>query len=157
MATRGGAGARTETVKRTRSLAAEISSCTSPCGPNFALCRGALITVCSSGRSASDSGRRLLRTPPAERRDARRTKHLNGTFLDLISPTNAQAHAWMSQWRAAGPALTRVRAAELECVDLCRVADELEEALWARVRAEPVTPSSGLVAQQRIFARAPRR
>ncbi|MEX2180711.1 MAG: hypothetical protein WD771_01590 [Gemmatimonadaceae bacterium] len=75
----------------------------------------------------------------------------------MIKPTEAQAQAWMSQWRAAGPALARVRARELEAVDLWRVADELEEALWARVRAEPVDRSSGLVAQQRLFARALRR
>ncbi len=63
----------------------------------------------------------------------------------------------MLQWRAAGPALARVRAAELESVDLWRVGDELEEALWARVRAEPAATSTGLVEQQRLFARASRR
>jgi hypothetical protein len=75
----------------------------------------------------------------------------------MIKPTDAQAHAWMLQWRAAGPALARVRAEELAVVDLWQVADELEEALWARVRAEPLDPSSGLVAQQGLFARARRR
>lgn len=75
----------------------------------------------------------------------------------MIKPTEAEALAWMSQWRAAGPALARVRAAELADVDLTRVADELEEALWARVRAEPASRSSGLVEQQRLFARSPRR
>lgn len=72
----------------------------------------------------------------------------------MIKPTDAQAHAWMLQWRAAGPALARVRADELATVDLWRVADELEEAFWARVRTEPAVQTSGLVAQQRIFARA---
>lgn len=63
----------------------------------------------------------------------------------------------MSQWRTAGPALARVRAAELEEVDLWQVGEELEEALWVRVRTEPVSQRSGLVEQQRLFARAPRR
>ena len=75
----------------------------------------------------------------------------------MIRPTDAQAQAWVSQWRTAGPALARVRAAELEVVDLWRVAEELEEALWARVRAAPESQASGLVEQQRLFARARRR
>ena len=75
----------------------------------------------------------------------------------MTKPTDAQAHAWMAQWRAAGPALARVRAAELEGVDLWRVGEELEEALWIRVRTEPASEASGLVEQQRIFTRAPRR
>ena len=51
---------------------------------------------------------------------------------NMIKPTDAQAHEWMSQWRAAGPAL-------------------------ARVRAEPDSHASGLVEQQRLFAAARRR
>ena len=71
--------------------------------------------------------------------------------------TAEQARAWMAQWHSAAPALARVRAAELEAVDLVTVADELDEALWARVRAEPLSRMSGLVEQQRLFARAARR
>ena len=72
-------------------------------------------------------------------------------------PTEAQARAWAAQWRAAGLALARVRAAELNAIDLVRVADELEEALLVRVRAEAPSVTSGLVEQQRIFARARQR
>lgn len=68
-----------------------------------------------------------------------------------------QARAWMAQWRAAGPALARVRAEELERVDVRVVADELDEALWARVRGTSPSRTSGLVEQQRVFARALRR
>lgn len=50
-----------------------------------------------------------------------------------------------------------MRAAELEGIDLWRVAEELEEALWVRVRAEPASQASGLVEQQRLFARATHR
>ncbi|MBX9928725.1 MAG: hypothetical protein K2X99_07390 [Gemmatimonadaceae bacterium] len=74
----------------------------------------------------------------------------------MIKPTASQARAWMAQWRAAGPALAQVRASELEAVDLWRVADELEEALWARLRDEGPRSTSGLVVQQRLFARARR-
>ena len=63
----------------------------------------------------------------------------------------------MSQWRTAGPALARVRAAELAEVDLWQVGEELEEALWVRVRTEPDSQAPGLVEQQRLFARAARR
>ena len=72
----------------------------------------------------------------------------------MIKPTAAQAQAWMSQWRSAGPALARLRAVELADVDLWRVADELEEALWVAVRAEPASRTSGLIEQQRLFAKA---
>lgn len=72
----------------------------------------------------------------------------------MIPPTSAEAHAWAAQWQAAGPALARVRAAELQAVDLWRVADELEEALWARLRADPDSRAPGLVEQQRLFARS---
>lgn len=75
----------------------------------------------------------------------------------MIKPTAEQAHAWMAQWQAAGPALARVRAEELAVVDLWRVADELEDALWEGRRAESTERSSGLVAQQRLFSRALRR
>ncbi|MBX3175260.1 MAG: hypothetical protein KF709_12665 [Gemmatimonadaceae bacterium] len=71
-------------------------------------------------------------------------------------PTTEQAQSWMRQWRAAAPALARVRAAELATVDVVVVAEELEGALDARMRMEPPPPSSGLVEQQRVFARARR-
>ena len=69
-------------------------------------------------------------------------------------PTDAQAQAWMAQWRAAAPALARQRAAELEQVDLWRVAEELEDAFWISARAAAAAPACGLVEQQRLFARA---
>lgn len=74
----------------------------------------------------------------------------------MIRPSEAQARAWMAQWRSAGPALARVRAVELRMLDgpdLARIADELEEALWARRRSEPESATSGLVEQQRLFGR----
>lgn len=72
----------------------------------------------------------------------------------MTRPTKLQAQRWAAQWRAAGPALAQVRAAELQHVDLWRVADELEEAFWARLRAEPQSAATGLIEQQRVFARA---
>lgn len=89
-------------------------------------------------------GRARPRTPTAE-----------AMFHSMIKPTTEQARVWAEHWRSAGPALARVRA-ELQAVDLWRVADELEEAFWVRFRQEPTSEASGLVAQQRLFAR-PRR
>jgi len=63
----------------------------------------------------------------------------------------------MLQWRSAGPALARIRAAELAEVDLWRVADEMEAAFWVSVRAAAASQASGLVEQQRLFAKALRR
>ncbi|MCC7001782.1 MAG: hypothetical protein IT357_06475 [Gemmatimonadaceae bacterium] len=69
-------------------------------------------------------------------------------------PTDAQAQAWMVQWRAAAPVLARQRAAELEQVNLWQVAEELEDAFWISARAAAAARASGLVEQQRLFARA---
>lgn len=63
----------------------------------------------------------------------------------------------MAQWRSAAPALARVRAAELRVVDLANVAEQLEEALLARIRTEQPSLTSGLIEQQAVFARATRR
>jgi hypothetical protein len=71
----------------------------------------------------------------------------------MVDPTSAQSSAWIGQRCAAGPALASVRAAELHAVNLCSVADELEEAFWARLKSEPVSTTSGLVEQQRLFTR----
>jgi len=74
----------------------------------------------------------------------------------MTRPVSPEARAWMAQWRSAASALARVRATELQAVDLWRVADELEDALLASMRREPAACTSGLVEQQRIFARARR-
>lgn len=57
----------------------------------------------------------------------------------------------MAQWNAAAVALARVRQSELADVDLARVAADLEDACLASVRAQGPAPTSGLIAQQRLF------
>lgn len=59
----------------------------------------------------------------------------------------------MAQWRAAAPALERVRIAELRQADLAVVAAELDDALRAAAPARAASPESGLVVQQRLFHR----
>jgi hypothetical protein len=74
----------------------------------------------------------------------------------MVTPTDAQRRAWMAQWRRAGPALERVRLDELFSAKLSRIADDLEDACVASVRATPPGPVSGLIAQQAALHR-PRR
>ena len=72
-----------------------------------------------------------------------------------MSPTAQQARAWVRQWETAGPALARLRAAEIRRTPMAVVALQLETA-WLAARLVPRAPSSGLVEQQRLFALARR-
>ena len=71
----------------------------------------------------------------------------------MTSPTQEQQRAWMAQWQEASTALARVRQAELETVDLARIASDLEEACVASARIQVKSTTSGLVEQQRAFHR----
>lgn len=68
-----------------------------------------------------------------------------------IPPTDAQKNQWMAQWRSAAVALAQVRLAELACVDLARVADDLESASLVASRERAASTTSGLIRQQQIF------
>ncbi|MEO7083682.1 MAG: hypothetical protein ABI442_20695 [Gemmatimonadaceae bacterium] len=59
----------------------------------------------------------------------------------------------MARWRSAGIALEQVRLAELDAVDLARVAADLEDASLAAAPARGLSVTSGLVSQQRLFHR----
>ena len=74
----------------------------------------------------------------------------------MQQPTEAQRRGWMAQWRAAALALETVRVAEHRDADLATVAAELDEALFASLSADTIAGRSGLVEQQRLFARARR-
>jgi hypothetical protein len=75
-----------------------------------------------------------------------------------MSPhAEAQRRAWMEQWRAAGPALERVRLQELATADLGRIAESLEDACLAAVSAADPARISGLVVQQQILRGEPPR
>lgn len=71
----------------------------------------------------------------------------------MIARTEAQRHEWMAQWRAAGPALQRIRLLELATADLGRIASALEDACLEGVRALDPERISGLVEQQRLLHR----
>lgn len=71
----------------------------------------------------------------------------------MTAPTEAQRRAWMAQWRSAAVALERVRLAELDCADLARIAADLDDASVAAAPPRALTLTSGLIDQQRLFAR----
>jgi hypothetical protein len=59
---------------------------------------------------------------------------------------------WVEGWRAAGPALERLKWAELEQLETMKALDQLADAFDHAVRHAPRTTTSGLVEQQRVFA-----
>ena len=60
---------------------------------------------------------------------------------------------WAARWLKAGPALERVQARELAAVDVPKAILLLEDAFLSALRHSPPRLSSGLVQQQRWFAR----
>ena len=60
---------------------------------------------------------------------------------------------WVRVWREAGPRLEAIRRDELRNVDVAAVVRALEDAFDAAVRMAPVAMTTGLVEQQRLFAR----
>jgi hypothetical protein len=86
-------------------------------------------------------------------RDTPRVSALDGWSAEAVE----QGRRWVRAWREAGPRLDAIRRRELHEVDpydaiakLCGPADY-------RVAPRAPRPSSGLVEQQRIFARGRKR
>jgi hypothetical protein len=73
-------------------------------------------------------------------------------FADWTPEQVALARRWVESWKHAGPALEHVRREELRALDV-QAALAL---LCGPGVLGPLRPSSGLVAQQRWFARAVR-
>ena len=70
------------------------------------------------------------------------------------SNLNDAAIRWMQAWRAAGPALERVRREELRRLDGRRAIELLTGPADYRQEPRKARPSSGLVEQQRWFMKA---
>ena len=60
---------------------------------------------------------------------------------------------WVDTWRGAGEALSRVKRSELERLETPRALEQLADAFEMALRTAPPAAISGLVEQQRIFAR----
>ena len=60
---------------------------------------------------------------------------------------------WVRRWRTAGPLLEQLRRDEIRRTDTARAMLQLEDAFAAALRECPPQPTSGLVEQQKWFAR----
>ena len=63
------------------------------------------------------------------------------------------ADAWVRTWKAAGPRLEAIRRDEIRRTDSVREIAVFGDAFALALRVNPPTPTSGLVEQQRCFAR----
>lgn len=81
-------------------------------------------------------------------------------IIESMSKPSPQAVAWMGQWKGAGPALAEVRRREVRDLSDAEALAATEE-LLSLAGCSPYPPerlvSSGLVAQQALFHRRPRR
>lgn len=59
---------------------------------------------------------------------------------------------WTARWQAAAPRLAAIRGAELRRVDVASFIASMSDAFEAARAICPVRSTSGLVAQQKLFA-----
>jgi hypothetical protein len=62
-------------------------------------------------------------------------------------------HRWVETWRSAGEALARVKRDELARLDTRTALAQLADAFRLALRDARPTTTSGLVEQQKVFAR----
>jgi len=60
---------------------------------------------------------------------------------------------WTARWQAAAPRLAAIRVAELRTVDVAVFIGSMNDAFEAARASAPASTVSGLVEQQRLFAR----
>jgi len=60
---------------------------------------------------------------------------------------------WLAGWQTAGPMLERLRAEAIRNSDTAAAIEQLSDAFESALRHYPPATTSGLVEQQRIFAR----
>jgi hypothetical protein len=60
---------------------------------------------------------------------------------------------WLAGWQKAGPVLERLRADAIRNSDTAAAIEQLSDAFESALRNYPPPATSGLVEQQRIFAR----
>lgn len=76
---------------------------------------------------------------------------------DAVSMSDAEkalVRQWLEAWRRAGPELERMRRQSIREADTAAAIPAFDGAFEAAVRDLPPQPTSGLVEQQRRFARA---
>jgi hypothetical protein len=62
-------------------------------------------------------------------------------------------HRWIENWRATGPVLESLRAEEIRNSDTAAAIEQLSDAFESARREWAAPATSGLVEQQRLFAR----
>ncbi len=73
--------------------------------------------------------------------------------MDPTNPGSSELRDWVAAWRRAGPALERVKRAELRQLDTALALQQLADAFEHALRHAPLVMTSGLVEQQRILQR----
>jgi hypothetical protein len=81
--------------------------------------------------------------------DTPRVSALTGWSAEAVE----QGRRWVAAWRDAGPRLEAVRRRELRELDPVEAIAKLREPADYRVEPRAPKPTSGLVEQQRVFAR----
>jgi len=67
--------------------------------------------------------------------------------------TNEKELLWVRTWRKAGPLLAKLRRREVRSADTAAAILQLEDAFQSALMHHPPRPTSGLVEQQKWFAR----
>jgi hypothetical protein len=67
--------------------------------------------------------------------------------------TNEKELLWVRTWQKAGPLLAELRRREVRSADTAAAILQLEDAFQSALRHHPPRPTSGLVEQQKWFAR----
>jgi hypothetical protein len=72
---------------------------------------------------------------------------------DMAEGRYEKEKLWVKTWQKAGEALENVRRREIRHIDTAKAILQLEDAFQSALREHPPKPTSGLVEQQRWFAR----
>jgi len=71
----------------------------------------------------------------------------------MVKEENDYLHRWVAGWQSAGPVLERLRAEAIRRSDTSAAIGLLSDAFESALRHCPPAATSGLVEQQRVFAR----
>jgi hypothetical protein len=75
---------------------------------------------------------------------------------EMTEQEKAQVRAWFKNWKELGPVLEEMRAELIRGTDTVEAMEILDGMFTHAVETVPPRPSSGLIEQQAIFARAKR-
>ena len=82
---------------------------------------------------------------------------MSDALKDWTPEQVATGRKWVAAWQSAGPELDRIRREELRAMDVFKAIAALCADYDYTIAPRAPKPTSGLVEQQRWFARLPRR